>query len=381
MKIATILFLLVYVLIAFTPIFSLGQTPSLGRASGFTVFTMVGAVTNTGATIIRGNIGTNSGAFSGFPPGVIKGSVHIADSITNNSATDAGLAYNYLAALTCGTVIGTTLGSGQVLTPDIYCLGGASTLNGNLVLDGQGDANALFIFKINGSLFTGNASNIVLINGATMANVYWQVNGEFDLGDTAVFKGTIIANGAINLLDKSSFSGRAISIAGAISMHDNILAPFGNVYFKSIGYSVFDSSKWTYNKDGSEGNDFYGTMADENIIWHLQNVDTAVENNVWVMGANSWMLLGDSIHAISFTINNGYDLFGLIDTVNSNATLIIKSDSIPLLNIARLKSTVSYSKIGNQLIRPIIYGNLNITGTGSKTLIDDTIVMGNLTSQ
>lgn len=51
-------------------------------------------------------------------------------------------------------VIGTTLGNNQVLTPNIYCLGAASSLNGDLILDGEGDPNAIFIFKINGALST-----------------------------------------------------------------------------------------------------------------------------------------------------------------------------------------------------------------------------------
>jgi hypothetical protein len=53
--------------------------------------------------------------------------------------------------------------------------------------------------------------------------VYWQVNGEFDLGDSSDFRGTIIANGAIHLLGRSSFSGRALSTAGAISLTTNIV--------------------------------------------------------------------------------------------------------------------------------------------------------------
>jgi hypothetical protein len=49
------------------------------------------------------------------------------------------------------------------------------------------------------------------------------VGGEFDLGDYSVFSGTLIVDGAINLLEGSSLTGRGLSIAGAISLHNNVV--------------------------------------------------------------------------------------------------------------------------------------------------------------
>jgi hypothetical protein len=206
------------------PVTCLAQSPNLGTASGFALFTSVGAFTNTGATNITGDIGTNVGALTGFPPGTIIGQAHTADATAALAATDANAAYTQLGSVACGAVIGTTLGSGQTLTPNVYCLGAATTLNGDLILDGQGDLNALFIFKVDGALTTGTFSNIELINGATLCNVYWRVNGAFDLADNSFFKGTIFANGAITFEGSSSYYGRAISIGGAISLHNNLVA-------------------------------------------------------------------------------------------------------------------------------------------------------------
>ncbi|MBK8706703.1 MAG: DUF3494 domain-containing protein [Saprospiraceae bacterium] len=56
-----------------------------------------------------------------------------------------------------------------------------------------------------------------------MCNVYWQINGEFDLGDFSVFQGTLLVNGAINLLEGSTLTGRALSQDGAISLHSNVI--------------------------------------------------------------------------------------------------------------------------------------------------------------
>ena len=62
--------------------------PPLGVAASFALFTAVGAVNNSGPTIINGDIGTNAGAFNGFPPGVINGNIHVADTYSTQAATD-----------------------------------------------------------------------------------------------------------------------------------------------------------------------------------------------------------------------------------------------------------------------------------------------------
>src|SRR5512145_446562 len=84
-----------------------GQAPDLGATSSFAMFTSAGAFNNDGTTMVTGDIGTNVGAFAGFPPGIVIGEIHVADPITAMAATDLDLAYAQLVALTCGEVIGT----------------------------------------------------------------------------------------------------------------------------------------------------------------------------------------------------------------------------------------------------------------------------------
>jgi len=214
---------LIAVALFLMPKTNLAQAPDLGMATSFAVFTATGAFNNLGTTSIVGDIGTNSGAFSGFPPGVVLGSIHVVDGVSAQAAIDTDDAYADVAGLTCGAVIGVTLGNGQILTPNIYCTGAASTLNGNLTLDGEGDPDALFIFQIDGAFATSTFASVTLINGASLCNVYWQINGEFDLGDFSVFLGTVLVNGAINLLEGSSLTGRVLSRAGAISLFSNTI--------------------------------------------------------------------------------------------------------------------------------------------------------------
>ncbi len=209
------------------------QTPNLGAASTFSVFTAVGAFDNLGNTSIVGDIGTDDGAFTGFPPGVVTGQIHVENATSAMAKTDVLAAYTFLDNLTCGAVLSTSLGGGQILAPNIYCLGGASTLTGTLELNGGGNQNAVFILQINGAFSTGINSQVILTNGASICNVFWQVNGMFSLGDGSVFRGTLIAEGAISLLEGSSVFGRALSTAGAIDLHNNVvtigLSPICNI--------------------------------------------------------------------------------------------------------------------------------------------------------
>jgi hypothetical protein len=202
-----------------------GQTPALGTASGFALFTGTGSTfTNIGVlTSVTGDVGANTGSHNAFPPGTLYGNSHWADAVSAQAATDVGTAYSQMSTAICTTTLGTPFGNGDTLTPGVYCTVNAAAFNGNLILDGGGNSAAIFIFKINGALSTGTHSNIILINSANLCNVYWQVSGAFSLGDSSVFRGTVINSGSISLLEGSSLLGRGLSTAGAIDLHNNIV--------------------------------------------------------------------------------------------------------------------------------------------------------------
>lgn len=198
-----------------------GQAPPLGTAASYAVFTNAGAFNSLGATAITGDIGTHAGAFSGFPPGTVTGQTHVADATSAQVMTDVFTAYSALAAISCSPNLVTPL-TGMTLTPGVYCTTtGNTSWVGNLTLDAQGDPNALFIIKTGGALSTAASSNIVLANGASASNVYFRVNGAVELGAGSTFYGTIVAEGAISMLEAAFLQGRALSTAGAISLHNN----------------------------------------------------------------------------------------------------------------------------------------------------------------
>jgi hypothetical protein len=220
-----LLIALTVVILLLLPKLNFSQAPDLGTASSFALFTSAGAfnVVSGTSTVVTGDVGTNVGAFNGFPPGVLIGEIHVADAVSAIAGPDVMDAYAELSTVACDQTISVTLGNGQMLLPGVYCTGGATTINGDLILDGQGDPNSIFIFKFGGALATTVDSRIILTGGASLCNIYFQVDGQVDLGENSLFNGTLLVNGAINLLDGATLNGRALSRAGAISLRNNVV--------------------------------------------------------------------------------------------------------------------------------------------------------------
>ena len=108
-------------------------------------------------------------------------------------------------------------GNNLVLTPHTYIMNAATTFTGNLYLNAQGNASAVFVIKIYGALSTSTYSNVILTNGTVAKNVYWLVSGAVSINNYSIFKGTIVCNnGAIDLTTGVSLEGRALTTTGAL---------------------------------------------------------------------------------------------------------------------------------------------------------------------
>lgn len=230
------------------PIVNFGQAPDLGAASNFALFTSAGAFTNEGASVVTGDIGTYVGALTGFPPGTVIGDIYYeGDPIAFQAAAAVNAAYLDLSGRTCGFALGTPFGNGQTLLPGVHCIGSAATLEGELILDALGDPDALFIIQIGGALATSVNSSIILAGSASLDNVFWQVGGAFTLGDNSVFRGTIVANGQIELLEGSTLYGRGLTRAGAILLHNNIV----NLALPPVASIITANGPTTFCEGGS----------------------------------------------------------------------------------------------------------------------------------
>jgi len=197
---------------------SYAQAPSLGAAGSFALFSSNGAVSNTGTSHITGNVGTQNGSSTAF--GNVDGVMHDQDGSSAAAQASLLVAYNQLNSATPTATIAPLLGSGQSLNAGIYSVTAPASLNGILTLNGQGNPNAVFIFKIGGSFSSGAAAQVVLTNGAVACNVFWKIEGLVDLATNTKIKGNVIANNAAIILNVGTeIEGRALSTTGAVTIH------------------------------------------------------------------------------------------------------------------------------------------------------------------
>ncbi len=192
-------------------------------------FTVLGAstVTNTGPTIVNRDVGVSPGtAVTGFPPGTVGGgSIHAADGPAGQAQIDLTAAYNYAALEPVTTTLATGDIGGQTLPTGVYKTGAIPSLGitGVLTLNGGGNANAVFVFQIASTLTTASTSQIVLINGANAANIFWQVGSSATLGTTSFFNGTILAHASVTVQTGATLNGRALARTGAVTLDSNVM--------------------------------------------------------------------------------------------------------------------------------------------------------------
>jgi Ice-binding-like len=197
-------------------------SPRLGTALNFTV--LAGStITNTGPSVITGNLGLHAGsAVTGFPPGVVTGVKQVHDNVALRAKNDLKIAYIDAAnAPTTSDLTGKNLG-GKNLVPGVYKFSSSAQLTGGLTLSGKG----VFIFKIGSTLTTASNANVRLTNGAQACAVFWQVGSSATLGTSTHFQGNLMALTSITLNTNANIlTGRALARNGALTLHSNRITP------------------------------------------------------------------------------------------------------------------------------------------------------------
>jgi ice-binding like protein len=196
----------------------------LGTAESFAV--LAGStVTNTGPTVVNGNLGVSPGtAVTGFPPGLVNGTIHAANATASQAQSDLTIAYDDAAGRAPNTTFGgpTDLG-GMTLPPGVYTSPTSFGITGTVTLDAQGDPNAVFIFQVGSTLITSTNSTVALINGAQACNVFWQVGSSATLQVGSTFVGTILALTSITANTNAVIEGRLLARNGATTLDSNTI--------------------------------------------------------------------------------------------------------------------------------------------------------------
>lgn len=264
----------------------------LGASAGFALFTASGAVANTGISGVIGNIGSNAGAVSGWESSVVVGNIYTTDATTAQAKTDLQAAYAqlYNSAAT-NTSHTPAFGSGETLNGGVYAIAAAGSLAGNITLNGQGNTNAVFIFKFGAAFSIGARSKIILINGARRCNIFWIAEGAISIAAFSIMKGNFIANnGAVNMGANGFLEGRLLSTNGAIGFNTGT----GYIAYKpcstvilAVELTAFSAScekqhtkiKWS---TATERNNYYFTIerSIDGINWELAGTVTGAGNSM-----------------------------------------------------------------------------------------------------
>jgi hypothetical protein len=222
-------------------------------------------VTNTGLTIVTYAAGAVTGAFNddliGVSPGTAVVGFYPAGTDTDGPNAIYAVGYNNTPAVplaaqnalttayntTAGVAATTVFPGGQdlsqasvpgyptgTLPAGVYkSASTASIVAGNLTLNGGGNPQSVFVFQIGSALTTvldgGAGGNVILTNGASACNIYWQVGSSAVLGG-ATFYGNVLAEASVTLTSSTGFTGRALARTGAvtISLGSLITNPGGN---------------------------------------------------------------------------------------------------------------------------------------------------------
>ena len=248
------------------------QAIPLNTAAPFGTFGGTAGITNMGTlTQINGDIGTTGTEASmvtgfhdtsgdiytetGSNKGAVNGKIYScthsttgptsagvnapACAVATQARLDAQTAYLALVATPVGGASpapGANL-AGLTLLPGTYVAPGGSFMiqGGNLTLDAQGDANAVWVFKMATTLTVGGPGaafpqSIILAGGAQAKNVFWQV-GSFATINAAgggTMVGNIIAQegasfstaGNVNIV---TLNGRVLSLGASVTLVNTVI--------------------------------------------------------------------------------------------------------------------------------------------------------------
>jgi hypothetical protein len=153
---------------------------------------------------------------------MLAGTLHIADPTAAQAQLDLTAAYNDAAGRSIGTIaLAGNLG-GLTLAPGLYkSTSSLEISSGDLTLDAQGDANAVYIFQMASTLVTTVGRKVILAGGAQAANIYWQVGSSATLGVSSVFKGNILALASITVETGAAVDGRLLARTAAVTLDGN----------------------------------------------------------------------------------------------------------------------------------------------------------------
>jgi hypothetical protein len=198
-------------------------------------------ITDVPTSAITGNIGTSpitGAAITGLGCVEVTGTIYTVDAtgpackvtdatLLTTAVLDMEAVYTDVAGRPAGVGpflnVGAGTVAGQTLIPGTYTWGSTVTIPTDLILDAQGDANAVWIFQIAGTLDTAASKRMILVGGAQTKNIFWQVAGAVTLGAGSHFEGNLLAKTNIAMITGATLNGRALAQT-AVTLQSNAIS-------------------------------------------------------------------------------------------------------------------------------------------------------------
>jgi hypothetical protein len=231
---------------------------NLRGAAPFGIASRAG-LTSTGVTVVNGDVAlypnatctdatgnagagqtciTPSGKYVSPTGMTVNGQIYYAGDPFDNGGTANSVTNDLNIAWTegmnkvdtqAGVLVGQLGGpgpTGKILTPGVYHEAALGLAAGDVAtFDAQGNANAIFIIKIDSSFVDSGTlllpTQIKLVNGAQARNIWFVAGSAITIGSGTTWNGNILAGGTATILNGSTMNGRVLAGAagaGAITL-------------------------------------------------------------------------------------------------------------------------------------------------------------------
>lgn len=207
-------------------------------------FTVLGgtSITSTGTVgtvISNGNVGVSPGtsitgffASDGGPAIIENGAIIGTGPVTDQARLDLGKVQVGLAGMAADANLSNVDMGGMTLLPGVYKFDVAAALTGALVLDGNGQNDAFWVFQIGTSLNTSVNSTVTVINpGSNLGSdygVFWNAGAEIITGANNTLLGNYLSGTSITFGAQSDGGARALAMA-AVTLDQNKINATGGL--------------------------------------------------------------------------------------------------------------------------------------------------------
>jgi len=191
-------------------------------------------VTNSGPTVVTGNVGVSPGAaITGFPPGTATGAILGPGPVTVSAQNQNVAAYLAAQALPAGIAIAGDQIGVTLNVPGTYTCAAGLSNTGVWTLDGA--AGQQYVFQIVSTLIFGTGATLVLTGGLRPEDVYFAVGSSATIGVNAIIQGLILALTSISMNTGATANGVLFAQTGAVTLLSNVVVNPGGGGSTGIG--------------------------------------------------------------------------------------------------------------------------------------------------